>query len=170
MNAPSSISRQGRRRQRNRLPPGSALFRPSVTSGFRSWFRCRSGSRGCLSKLVTGARSLVGDPRPRGRPQAQPPKLSESYRFLTIGLRDKVAVPFCPKARQSGRAKRDKVAVDNYLIPQGYSQPAPQSGRDRRLPILSGAWVAIACQPADGCVAGSCRAHQGQTWHPDRRP
>ena len=45
----------------------------------------------------------------------------EPYRFLTIGLRDKVAVTFDPYARQSGRTKRDKVAVDNPMNSQGYS-------------------------------------------------
>jgi len=46
---------------------------------------------------------------------------TEPYRFLTIGLRDKVAVTFEPYARQSGLTKRDKVAVDNPMNSQGYS-------------------------------------------------
>ena len=44
-------------------------------------------------------------------------QLSEDYRTLTIGLRDKVPVAFDDTARQSARAKRDKVPVDNFSYP-----------------------------------------------------
>ena len=45
-------------------------------------------------------------------------QLSEGYRILTIGLRDKVPVTLDLKARQSARASRDKVPVDNSNYPQ----------------------------------------------------
>ena len=63
------------------------------------------------------------------RPQRASAKLSESYRFLTIGLSYKVIVVLEANLLQSDRTGPYKVIVDNLLTSQGYPQLLPQSGR-----------------------------------------
>ena len=86
-----------------------------------------SGGFGSGSLLAHACNAIGLDrgAKPSGRSAKRPstgvaPKLSGSYRFLTIGLRYKVPVDFGPEAIQSARGRRYKVPVDNSPRPQGY--------------------------------------------------
>ena len=113
----------------NAAPPpairGSRLREPLVRS--YAWDRFRSWPSSNKNPSC-GARDLwagrVREPSTGSRGQ-----LSGSYRFLTIGLRDKVAVDSGREARQSGREGRDKVAVDKSSHAQLCAQGARQSDR-----------------------------------------
>jgi hypothetical protein len=74
-----------------------------------------------LSKPVVGPAASWAALWPSTRPRGQ---TTGGYRFLTIGLREKVPVVFAPETGESARGFREKVPVDNYLFTQAYAQPA----------------------------------------------